>query len=485
MERKEQLGQIVGNNYVFDDEGTLEEYGSDFSFVKQRRPSYVVKPKKTKEVQDLVGWANKTGTPLVPVSSSPPRFRGDTIPALGGEVVVDLSRMNKINMVDRKDRVAMVEPGVRFGELQEALEKKGLKMPMPLCPRSTKSVIGSWLERDPHIVPKHHLDNSDPLLCTEVIFGTGDLFKTGEAAGPGTVAQQQKAGRRQKNPYGVQTDLVRIIQGAQGSMGIVTWATLRCELLPKVQKPFLVPSEDVGKLIEFSYRLVRLRLGDDLFLLNNNNMASLLGDNPEEIDRRRKKLPRWTLFYCLAGYETLPEERIEYQEKDITDIAKEIGLTPSPESVPGVGARELLETVRKPSREPFWKIRHKGACQEILFISSFHDIPKFIDTMYEVAGKKEHTSPIGMYIQPVNQGHGYHCEFDLFYNTENPGETEKVKEVYFSATELLLKRGAFFSRPYGHLAEMVFNRDAATKQALKKVKGIFDPNDIMNTGKLI
>ncbi len=485
MEPLAQLGKIVGKEHVFTDEEILADYGKDFSFVTQRKPSYVVKPKNAKEVQKLVQWANETGTPLVPVSSGPPRFRGDTIPALGGEVVVDLSRMNKITMVNRTDRVAMVEPGVRFGELQEELEKKGLKMPTPLCPRSTKSVIGSCLERDPHIVPKHHLDNSDPLLCTEVIFGTGDLFKTGEAAGPGTVAQQQKAGRSQKNPYGVQTDLVRIIQGSQGSMGIVTWATLRCELLPKVQKPFLVSSGKLDKLTEFAYRLVRLRLGDELFLVNNNNLACLLGDTPADIDALRDVLPRWILFYCLAGYEALPEERVEYQEKDIADIAKEIGLTPSAESVPGAGAREILQTVKKPSKEPFWKIRHKGACQEILFISSFHDIPKFIDTMHEVAGKNEHTSPIGIYIQPVNQGHGYHCEFDLFYDPEDPGEVKRIQKLYTAATETLLRQGAFFSRPYGNLANMVFNRDAATKQTLKKIKGIFDPNDIMNTGKLI
>jgi FAD/FMN-containing dehydrogenase len=52
------------------------------------------------------------------------------------------------------------------------------------------------------------------------------------------------------------------------------------------------------------------------------------------------------------------------------------------------------------------------------------------------------------------------------------------------ATRDLMARGAFFSRPYGENAKMIMNNDAATSAALAKVKAIFDPNNIMNPGKL-
>lgn len=483
MAQKEELVKIVGPKNVLDDQETLEDYSKDHSFVPPRKPSCVVKPKSSDEVQKIVKWANKKNTPLIPVSSGPPRLRGDTVPVLGG-VVVDLSGMNEIKLVDRPDRVAMIEPGVRYGELQEALRKESLRLPMPLCPRSSKSVIGSCLEREPHIIPKYHLDISEPLLCTEVVFGSGDLFRTGEAAGPGTIQEQWEAGRRQKQYAGVQTAIFRLIQGSQGTMGIVTWATLRCEVLPKVQRPFLVSSEKLDNLLAFAYRLVRLRLGDELFLINNHNLACILGDNPADIDSLRETLPRWILFFCIAGYEMFPEDRVEYQARDMTDIAKTIGVSPSPEAVPGVGAKELLEITKRPSKEPYWKLRYRGGCQEMFFISSFHGIPEFIDTVYEVVGRSQYSTPLGIYIQPINQGHGYHCEFDLAYDPANPTQSNQVGELYISASEVLMNRGAFFSRPYGPLADVVYNRDGMTKEALKKVKGIFDPNHVMNPGKI-
>ena len=483
MALKEELAEIVGAENVLDDEKTLEEYSRDLSFAPPRKPGCVVRPKGAPQVQRIVDLANAARIPLIPVSSGPPHLRGDTVPSMGG-IVVDLGRMDRILMIDRLDRVAMVEPGVRFGELQEALEKEGLRLPMPLCPRGTKSVIGSCLEREPHIIPKYHLDVSEPLLCTEVVFGTGDLFHTGEAAGPGTIEEQWRAGRRQKSPMGFQTDIYRILQGAQGTLGMVTWATLRCEVLPRAEKPFLVAADRIGHLLDLAYRLVRLRLGDELLILNNQALASLVGENPAAVDGLREALPRWTLFYCLAGYDICPQERIAYQEKDIADIAKVIGVTPTPEAVSGVGAKELLRLTKRPSTDPYWKLRYRGGCQELFFISSFRDIPGHIETMYEAAARSECPAPTGIYIQPVNQGHGYHVEFHLAYDPTEPNEGRHVRGLYLSASEALMNRGAFFSRPYDLLVDMVLNRDGATLAALRKVKDIFDPNHVLNPGKL-
>jgi FAD/FMN-containing dehydrogenase len=91
---------------------------------------------------------------------------------------------------------------------------------------------------------------------------------------------------------------------------------------------------------------------------------------------------------------------------------------------------------------------------------------------------------MGVYLQPIVQGVNCHCEFNLFYNTEDPGEAAMVKSLTQTATKELLTKGAFFSRPYGENTAMIINRDAATVAALKKVKAIVDPDNIMNPGKL-
>ena len=71
----------------------------------------MVKPRNVDEVQEIVLWANQTQTPLVPVSSGGPHFRGDTLPTAPESVIVDLSGMKRIPKIDRRNRLALIEPG--------------------------------------------------------------------------------------------------------------------------------------------------------------------------------------------------------------------------------------------------------------------------------------------------------------------------------------------------------------------------------------
>lgn len=486
MAGNETLKEIFGAKNVLDDEETLEEYSRDFSFVTPTRPRCVVKPKDAAEVQKLVKWANDKLTPLVPVSSGSPHFRGDTVPGIGGAVVVDLSGMKKIIRVDRAHRVAMVEPGVTFGELIPAVEKEGLRLNMPLLPRESKTVIGSMLEREPAIMPKYHWDISDPLACVEVVFGTGDMFRTGQAAGPGTIEEQWAAGGAQKTPYGPgPAAWYRLIQGAQGTMGIVTWASLRCEILPKLEEPFLVGSSELDKLFELVHWLVRLRLVNECFVLNNSTLAAIMAQKfPSDYRDIKDTLPPWVLFFNLAGYNYFPEERVSSQVKGITDITKRIGVE-AVKAVGRVSAIEMLKKVKRPSAEPYWKLGYKGACHDIFFITTYDKLQGQIGVMQDVANNSGYPAlDMGVYLQPIVQGANCHCEFNLFYDPQDAGELERVEELSAGAINALMATGAFFSRPYGKSARMIINRDAAYVAALTRVKTILDPNHVMNPGKL-
>ncbi|OGO18331.1 MAG: hypothetical protein A2Z02_02435 [Chloroflexi bacterium RBG_16_48_7] len=480
-----ELIEMVGRKNVLEDGTTLEAYCRDMSFTTKIRPKCIVKIGNAGELEKLVKWANATGTPLVPVSSGAPHFRGDTIPSVGGAIIVDMSGMNKIVSVDGRNRVAMIEPGVNFSQLIPELTKAGLRLNMPLLPRSSKSVIGSMLEREPVIMPGYQWDAQDPLNCVEVIFGTGEVFKTGSAAGPASLEKQKETKQAQVSAQGPgQTDFARVLQGAQGTMGIVTWATLRCELLPAIQKPFVSGSAKLEKLSDFIYRLLWLKAADENLVLNNVSLAAILAKSPEEYINLKNILPSWVHFFCLAGYEYFPEDRLGYHEEEMIEAAQQYGIKPS-SGLKGVSAFELLKTSAKPSDDPYWKLRNKGGCQDIMFISTLERIPKFVEIIYEIAEQYGYpTSEIGVYVQPMIQGTSCHCEFNLFYDPENEKELAQLAALYASAGEALIDAGAFFSRPYGALAEMAFGRDAETTAALRKVKKIMDPKDIMNTGKL-
>jgi FAD/FMN-containing dehydrogenase len=486
MNDGKKLAEIFGNENVFDARETLEEYSKDMSLVHPMRPRCVVKPKDIDEVQKLVKWANDTLTPLVAVSSGPPHFRGDTVPSTGGAVIADLSKMKKILRIDSRNRVAMVEPGVTFSELIPVLEKEGLRLNMPLLPRGSKSVAASCLEREPVIMPKYHWDGGDPLACTEVIYGAGDRFRTGSASGPGDLEDQWASGAAQVSSIGpAQADFGRFIQGSQGTMGIVTWVTVRCERLPRLVEPFLVGSSELDSLLEIIHWLIRRRLVDECLLLNSSNLARLLAKQETKgFETKRDALPPWVLFSCVGGYEYFPKERLAYQKEAVDDIAKQVGLE-AVKSIDKISAVKLLDMLQKPSEEPYWKLRSKGSCYDIFFIANRDKLSELVKVMNEVAEQHSFSVPdIGVYIQPVVQATSYHCEFNLFFDPNNPQETDRVRKLSTAAPEVLATRGAFFSRPYGPWAGMVYKMDAEITAGLRKIKGIFDPNNVMNPGKL-
>lgn len=482
----EKLAEIVGGENVSNDGATLTSYSKDLSFVNTTRPACVVRPQSAAQVKQLVTAASASGTPLVPVSSGPPHFRGDTVPSAGGAVVVDLSGMKKIINVDRPRRVAMVEPGVTFGELIPAAAKQGIRLNLPLAPRATKSVVGSLLDREPVVMPKYQWDISDPLACTEVIFGTGDDFRTGQAAGPGTIEEQWAVGGMQKAPYGPHVpSWHRLVQGAQGSIGIVTWASLRCELLPSLEKPFVVGASRLEPLLEMAGWLIRLRTVNECFVLSSTDLAALFAEEwPADYGRLKAELPAWILFYVVAGYEFFPEERVATYLDEIGTVTMRLGLAPGG-SVAGLSARDIMKTVQRPSQEPYWKLRPKGSCEDVFFLTTQERIPGLVEIVQGVAASAGYpATDLGVYVQPIVQGTSYHVEFNLFYDPANAVEAERVRTLSRAATKALLDTGAFFSRPHGESARMIMNRDGASVEMLKKLKEIFDPNNIMNPGKL-
>ena len=485
-DKKAMLEKIVGKSNVSDDQSVLDQYSADVSFSKPLPPRFVVKPENAAQVQELVKWANETGTPLVPVSSGGPHFKGDTVPSVPESVIVDLSGMNKIISINRRQRMVIVEPGVTYGQLQEALAKEGLTLPTSLAPKANKSVLTSVLEMEPRLNSVHQFNYTEPLRCTEVTFGDGNSIYTGEAGnGPKDLEKQWELEKWQVHSNGPNmTDMLRMVTQAQGSMGIVTWASMKCELLPSIHKMYLVPAKKSVDLEDFVYKTIRVRFSDKLFIMNKAYLASLLGESREKIAELKSLLPQWVAPVGISADVLLPEMKVEAQEQDIADFAQECGLQ-FLSAVPGASGDEVLSKAINPSGETYWKQTWKGAFQDIFFVTTLDKTSKFINAMYEMAIEAGYpTEDIGVYIQPQHMGSSVHCEFSLPYDPENKKETGLVKELYNAASREMSKLGGFYARPYDIWATIQLNKDAQTYKVLKQLKDIFDPNNIMNTGKL-
>jgi glycolate oxidase len=477
---KAKLAAIVGEGNLSEDPSLLDTFRAAGA-VEGGEPRLAVRPSSTSEVREIVKLARSEGLNLVFSSSAPPRLRGDSVPA-GEAVVVDMSAMDRIVRLDRRNKVALIEPGVTFERLIPEVDKAGLKVLSPLLPKRGKSVLASALEREPILIPKYHWDMTDPMLCTELVFGTGDLFRTGSAAGPGSLEQQWAAGGAQKNPMGpAQTDFVRVVQGSQGTMAAVTWCSLKLEVKPRLHRIYFAPDAKLERLAGFTYRALRPKLADEWLILSARQLATAVAEDPSRIDELAAEMAPWTVIYGVSGYEYLPEERVSYQERDLARHAQAAGVTPVSE-VPGCSARRMERILASPSPEPYYKAAPKGGFADIFFLTTLDKAPSFVSVMEAEAEKLGYPKErIGTYIQPIQQGRNCHLEFTLYYD---PQDAAKAGELFSAASRALSEAGAFFSRPYGPWAPLAYARCPDTVSALRKVKDMLDPDGVLNRGKL-
>ena len=483
---KNALAAIVSAEYVIDDPMILDSYAADCSYSPKRKPWFVVRPRTAEEVQSLVAWANQTETPLIPVSSGPPHFYGDTVPSAPEGVIVDLSRMKAIKRIDRRNKIAIIEPGVTYSELEPALAREGLRISHPLLPRGNKSVVASLLERQPTLIPRFNFSLPEPLRGCGVVWGSGEVSFTGEAGmGPLDLEKQWQSNVAQVDGKGpMATDLTRLLTGAQGSMGIVIWASVKCELIPTAQKCVFVPGEKIEDLIDFLYKLNRIRLGDEVLLINAAQLAAILGKQSEEVAALKESLPAWVVIVGLAGAAYFPEERLKVQELDLNRLVQQCGLTLY-KAIADVPSSRIASALKDCSDKAYFKYTFKGACQEIFFLTTLDKAPRLIQTAMGIAERLKYpASDIGIYIQPQHQGVSQHVEINLPFDPRNSKEAEKVKQIYTEASQALAEQGAYFSRPYGTWADLVYRRDADAVRMLQVAKRIVDPKNVMNPGKL-
>ncbi len=480
---KEELIGIVGVENVSDDPERLKPYSKDYSFAFPIMPNYVAQPENTEEVQKVIRLANETRTPVVPCSSGI-HFNGNTIPSQGG-IILDLRRMNKILNINERNRVVRIEPGVTWEQLQEELEKHDLMALNPLLAHPLKSALASHLEREPMLIPK--FEYADAVLTMEVILPNGDLFRTGSACVPGFPTESVSDG---VNPEGPGIDWFRLFQGAQGTMGVVTWMSMKVEYKPKVNKTFFIPFKDIEHAIEPIYRIQRRMIGQECLLLNNFNLAAILAEKwPDDFEALRQIIPPWTLILVLAGGKRRPEEKIEYEKDALEEIGVELPIPALPTSLAGVPGveRKLPEMLRRawPKEKTHWKFAYKGSCQDLFFHTVLSRAPAFTKAVRDVAAKHGYPiDDIGFYVQPLESSRACHYECNFYYNPDDPKDAERVRNLLIETAEILLSMGAFFTRPYGPIADMVYDRATSYTMALKKVKGWLDPNNIMSPGRL-
>lgn len=202
----------LGAQAVSDDEQARREYGTD-ALLRGATADLVVWPSSTADVQWLVQQAQVARMPIVPRGAGT-GYTGGAVPTSGG-IVLSFERMNRILALDVSDQVAVVQPGVITADLQRAAEAAGLWYPPDPASLQRSSIGGNIAECAGGPRAVKYGTTRRYVLALEVVLASGAVIRTGS--------------RAVKNVVGY--DLTQLLVGSEGTLGVITEATMR--LVPR------------------------------------------------------------------------------------------------------------------------------------------------------------------------------------------------------------------------------------------------------------
>lgn len=465
---------------IVTDAGACSTYISkNYSRMPVSAPAAIFYPTCSEQVLKIVELANEHKVSLtVRSTSGVESYNGSSLPTAGTEcVAVNLSKMNKVMHIDPLNSMAIVEAGVTYGQLNEALRPYGLYMEHPLAARAEKSVLASLVDRDPVLTAKHLWDVPDPLCAVEMVLGKGRLFRSGSAAGPGELQDMLDAGCGINQAQGpVWLDLARAATGSQGTLAIVTWASVKVKKIGSCRTISYVQSDDVDQLTKYASQVIRRRLGEEAVILNKAGMKAVFDLTDEVV----APMPKWTYITTAIGLNYFPEMYMENQLLDMADIAAEYGLALKYE-LDGVCNKAMMEALDNPSKPgAYWKSKKGTDVFDMFMLNTFDKVSSFTaiaEKSIEKCGLN--TEDLIVYVQASQMARNCQIEFVINAAEETADALEKMLGI------ALLDNKAFFSRPYGKLVGEIYDRYTDQKRYMPLIKEFFDENKIMNPGKLV
>jgi hypothetical protein len=317
----------------------------------------------------------------------------------------------------------------------------------------------------------------------EVVFGNGDIFRTGEAAGPRSLEENRQAGAALTNPLGPgQTDIFRLIQGSKGTYGCVGWISMQCDFIPTTRIVHLINSNSLEPLVEFSYATIRRRLVDEIFIINDNLFKTLFPSVS-------KNLARFILIYAINGYDLLPEEKIGYQVEDCAEILGTLGLRAS-NDLGGVKQQDIEPLLDGHTADPHPKYSQNTVAIDTFYVTTLDRVQKHVAAVdYILRNHQFPSTRLNLYVQPVIQARAAHLEFSLLADKpvlgkKLPTSYQSVGKISKEIAQFAVSNGGFFSRPYKSVKEFAFAGHEDYANSLRKIKKIFDPDAILNKGEL-
>jgi glycolate oxidase len=449
-----QFEKIVGKENVLTSKEALRAYSYDGTTNWIREPDIVIFPTSAQEVSAVLKIANAEKIPVTPRGGGT-NVSGGSVPWMGGIALV-MTKMNHILKVDKANLTAMVEPGVVLQDLTLTIAKDGL-----FFPPDPQSFLGATLggiisENGGGPACVKYGVTKQYILGLEVVLPSGDIISLG--------------GRNVKNVVGY--DLIHIFISAEGTLGVITRAELKLMRVPPARKTTMVVYDDMTAAGESVFRVLENGvIPDKIEFLDNwviNRIEEMMPMGlPKDADA--------VLLFECDGI----AEAVEKETEKIVEITRKYG------------AKDVRVAKDVDEANKYWLARRAGFAAvygkaKTVFAEDVTvprgKIPDLINKCKELSKKYNVAITV---LGHAGDGNLHPAILTDVNNKDHYDRSVKaMDEIIMGAVEL----GGVLSGEHGIGLEKqkFFNKvtDPAVINMMKGIKGLLDPNNIMNPGKI-
>lgn len=449
------LQAIVSAPYLKIDEASRTTYGAD-ALKRGRQPDAVVLPANTQEVAAVVRLCAKDRVPIVPRGAGT-GYTGGAVPTQGG-IVISLERMNRILEIDEANLIAIVEPHVVTGDLQAAVEKVGLFYPPDPASLKESVIAGNVAECAGGPRAFKYGTTKPYVLGLEIVLPTGEIIRTG--------------GKVVKSVVGY--DLTHLIVGSEGTLAIITRIVLRLVPKPPVQATLRATFRDVEAAVQAVINVIRARVVPAAVELID-------GDSLEAVAQYlnvRSLAPEGTGAMLLLEVDGVPSAVAEEAAR-VEAACREAGAT------------EILRAKDEAERQELWRVRRElsRSLKMITPLKYNHDVvvPKGrIPELFALV--RRISDDFRLRIPCFGHAGDGNIHVNIMVDPANEEEIARAHEAERVLFEGVVALEGSISGEHGiGFAKAPFIGIELSPEAIalmKRVKQAFDPQGILNPGKI-